>query len=155
METEVSALKNLLQCNAPSPDAKSRSLPHAYHHHKHKKSGLKKMIKKIKRKSGSSKHHTTTVGPVDLVKHKSEVVTGAALVEGEVRREGAGERGGEREGGRGRTVREREEKEKRREEGEGGGGEGRRKGEGWSRRPCLSHDCSLSRDSPTAYSRGL
>ena len=97
METEVSALKNLLHCNAPSPDAKSRSLPHAYHHHKHKKSGLKKMIKKIKRKSGSSKHHTTTVGPVDLVKHKSEVVTGAALVEGEVRREGAGERGGERE----------------------------------------------------------
>lgn len=99
METEVSALKNLLQCNAPSPDAKSRSLPHAYHHHKHKKSGLKKMIKKIKRKSGSSKHHTTTVGPVDLVKHKSEVVTGAALVEGEVRREGGG--GKEEGGGRG------------------------------------------------------
>ena len=50
------------------------------------------MIKKIKRKSTSSKHHTTTVGPVDLVKHKSEVVTGAALLEGEVRREGGGER---------------------------------------------------------------
>ena len=108
METEVSALKNLLQCNAPSPDAKSRSLPHAYHHHKHKKSGLKKMIKKIKRKSGSSKHHTTTVGPVDLVKHKSEVVTGAALLEGEVRREGGkeGERKGEEKEKRGKVVRE-------------------------------------------------
>ena len=108
METEVSALKNLLHCNAPSPDAKSRSLPHAYHHHKHKKSGLKKMIKKIKRKSGSSKHHTTTVGPVDLVKHKSEVVTGAALLEGEVRREGGkeGERKGEEKEKRGKVVRE-------------------------------------------------
>ena len=99
----MSALKNLLQCS-PSADAKSRSLPHAYHHHKHKKPNLKKMIKKIKRKSSSSKHHAATVGPIDLVKHKSEVVTGATLVEGEVRTKGGGE---EREGG------------KRREGGEG------------------------------------
>ena len=112
METEVSALKNLLHCNAPSPDAKSRSLPHAYHHHKHRKIGLKKVIKKIKRKSASSKHHTTTVGPVDLVKHKSEVVTGAALLEGEVRREGGGER--EKEG----------------ENSEGEGGKGKEEGGG-------------------------
>ena len=105
----MSALKNLLQC-PPSADAKSRSLPHAYHHHKHKKSGLKKMIKKMKRKSSSSKHHAATVGPVDLVKHKSEVVTGATLVEGEVRSEGGGEEGGE--GGRGRRGRERREGEK-------------------------------------------
>ena len=119
------------------------------------------MIKKIKRKSTSSKHHTTTVGPVDLVKHKSEVVTGAALLEGEVRREGGGERekwgGG---GGGGGTVREREEKEKRKEEGEGEGGEGRgRDGAGdhdyhmtalYHMTPSLYH---MTR--PTAYSRGL
>ena len=83
----MSALKNLLQSSPPA-DAKSHSLPHAYHHHKHKKPSLKKMMKKIKRKSSSSKHHAATVGPVDLVKHKSEVVTGATLVEGEVRMEG-------------------------------------------------------------------
>ena len=80
------------------------------------------MIKKIKRKSTSSKHHMTTVGPVDLVKHKSEVVTGAALLEGEVRREGGGERG---ERGRGRKGREREG-----EKGEGEKGGGERKGRG-------------------------
>ena len=74
------------------------------------------MIKKIKRKSTSSKHHTTTVGPVDLVKHKSEVVTGAALLEGEVRREGGGER--EKWGGGGG------------ENSEGEGGKGKEEGGG-------------------------
>ena len=91
METEVSALKNLLH-NPPASEGTSLHPPH--HHHKHKKPSIKKAFRKISKRAGiggqkvsSSKQreHVATGGPVALVEHKGEVTTGAALVEGEVR----------------------------------------------------------------------
>jgi len=85
----VSALKNLLH-NPPASEGTSLHPPH--HHHKHKKPSIKKAWRKISKRAGiggqkvsSSKQHVATGGPVALVEHKGEVMTGASLVDGEVR----------------------------------------------------------------------
>ena len=85
----MSALKNLLH-NPPASEGTSLHPPH--HHHKHKKPSIKKALRKISKGAGisgqkvsSSKQHVASGGPVSLAERKGEVMTGAALVGGEVR----------------------------------------------------------------------